>query len=180
MSFSQKLNIRTLVLAGLCLSLCLVLPLVTMQIPQIGSALAPMHIPVLLCGFICGWRYGLAVGFIAPLLRSITFGMPPLFPTATAMAFELAAYGLLTGLLYQLLPKKNLYIYVTLIASMLLGRVVWGIASVVILGIAGQPFTFAIFITRGFANAIPGIILHIAIIPVIVIALKRANLIENK
>ena len=176
----EKGNIRTLVLAALCLSLCMVLPIIAMQIPQIGSALSPMHIPVLLCGFVCGWRYGLVVGLIAPLMRSLIFGMPNLFPTATVMAFELAAYGLATGILYQLLPKKNSFIYVTLIASMLLGRFVWGIASVVILGFVNQPFTLAIFWARGFANAVPGIILHIAIVPVIVIALKRANFIENK
>ena len=86
-------NVRNVVNAALCLALCMVLPFLTGQIPQIGSALSPMHIPALLCGFICGWPYALVVGFAAPLLRFMLFGMPPLFPTGTAMAFELAAYG---------------------------------------------------------------------------------------
>ena len=84
-------NVKNVVNAALCLALCMALPFLTGQIPQIGSALSPMHIPVLLCGFICGWPYGLIVGLIAPILRFLLFGMPPIFPTGIAMSFELAA-----------------------------------------------------------------------------------------
>ena len=178
MTLIQRKEIQKMVLAGLCLALCMLLPFLTGQIPQIGSMLSPMHIPVLLCGFICGWKYGLLVGAIAPIMRHLLFGMPPL-PTAIAMAFELAAYGLAVGILYQVLPKKNLYIYVTLITSMILGRIVWGVASIVVRGIVGESFTFAIFLGGALFNAIPGIILHIVLIPIIVILLKRANLLEN-
>ena len=92
------------------LALALVLPFLTGQIPEIGSMLCPMHLPALLCGFMCGWPWGLAVGLISPLLRSVIFGMPPMFPTAVSMAFEMAAYGAVSGLLYRLLPKKKGYI----------------------------------------------------------------------
>ena len=129
MSSKQK-SLRRLILAALFLALAFVLPFLTGQIPQIGSALCPMHIPALLCGFFCGPWYGLAVGAAAPLLRSLIYGMPPLMPTGIAMCFELAAYGFVAGLLYKLLPKKNGYIYVSLISAMLAGRVVWGIARV--------------------------------------------------
>ena len=105
MNKSQKKLIRTLTLAAMCLALAIVLPFLTMQIPQIGQALSPMHIPALLCGFICGPFWGAAVGFVAPLLRHLMFGMPPLM-TAIAMAFELAAYGFFAGLFYKILPKK--------------------------------------------------------------------------
>ena len=80
---------RKLVFAALLLALAMVLPFLTGQIPQIGQALCPMHIPVLLCGFVCGPIYAMAVGFIAPLLRFALFGMPPIFPTGVSMAFEL-------------------------------------------------------------------------------------------
>lgn len=99
-------NLKNLTLAALFLALGLVLPFFTGQIPQIGSMLLPMHIPVFLCGLICGWQYGAAVGFIVPLMRSVLFGMPPLFPTATAMAFELLTYGLVVGLLYSRPPWR--------------------------------------------------------------------------
>ena len=101
----MKKFLRSLIYAALCLALCLYLPFLTGQIPQIGKALSPMHIPVLLCGFLCGWPYALAVGFIAPFLRFLLFHMPEM-PMGIAMAFELAAYGLLASLLYRALPKS--------------------------------------------------------------------------
>lgn len=174
----KKNSIRSMVLAAMCVAVGLFLPFLTGQIPEIGSRLSPMHIPILLCGFMCGWQYGLIAGFITPILRSLLFGMPPMIPMAVSMAFELAAYGLLTGILYRALPKKPAFVYVTLIVSMLLGRVVWGVASMIIYGATGGAFTFAAFIAGGFTNAIPGIILHIAIIPPIVLALKKAKVIS--
>lgn len=175
-----SLQIRKLTYAALFLALALVLPFLTGQIPQIGSALSPMHIPVLLCGFLVGWPWGLAVGFIAPLLRSLIFGMPVIVPGAVAMAFELAVYGLVSGILYRLLPKKKWSIYVTLIVAMLAGRVIWGIARLIIAGLSGNSFTWALFLAGAFTNAIPGIILHIILIPVIVMVLERAGLSLNK
>lgn len=172
-------EVKKLVYAAVCLALALVLPFLTGQIPQIGQMLSPMHIPVFLCGFLCGWPWGLAVGAIAPILRSLLFGMPPMFPTAVAMALELATYGAVSGLLYKLLAKKDGNIFVTLIVAMLCGRVVWGIARLVFAGIAGAKFTFAAFLAGAFTGAWPGIILHLILVPVIVMALKRAKLVLN-
>ena len=120
---------KKLVLAAMFLALALVLPFLTGQIPQVGSMLCPMHIPVLLCGFFCGWQWGLAVGLIAPILRSLTLGMPPMFPTALCMAFELAAYGAFAGFLYEKLAGRKFRVYLALIGAMVLGRAAWGIVS---------------------------------------------------
>ena len=174
----KKTTIRRMVWAAVCLALCMVLPFLTGQIPQIGSAISPMHIPVLLAGFICGPWWAMAVGAVAPLLRFALFGMPPIFPTGVAMCFGLAAYGLVSGALYARLPKKTSNIYVSLIAAMLTGRVVWGIVRVVLSGVSGEPFTWAAFMAGAFLNAIPGIIIHILLIPIIVLALKKANLMD--
>ncbi len=176
----KKNNSMKLTYSAVCVALAMVLPLLTGQIPQIGSALSPMHIPVFLCGFLCGWPWGLVVGFICPLLRSVIFGMPPIFPTATAMAFELAAYGFLSGLLYKRLPKTTANIYVTLIAAMIGGRIVWGIVRYILAGVQGSEFTFAAFLAGAVTNAIPGIILHIVLIPLIILALKKADLVLNE
>lgn len=178
-SITFILQIKRLVFSAMFLALALVLPFLTGQIPQIGSALSPMHIPVLLCGFICGWPWGLGVGFIAPLLRNLLFGMPPV-PYNISMAFELAVYGLLTGILYRVLPKKVPYIYVSLILSMIGGRIVWGVASYIIAGVRGTEFGLAAFWAGAVVNAIPGIILHIALIPPLVAAMKRARLMLNE
>ena len=175
-----SLQTRKLTYAALFLALALVLPFLTAQIPEIGSMLSPMHIPVLLCGFLCGWPWGLAVGFIAPLLRSVLFGMPAMFPGAAAMAFELATYGAVSGLLYRMLPRKKWSIYATLITAMIVGRVVWGIARWILAGLSGKGFTWAMFLAGGFTNAVPGIILHIVLIPVLVMVLDRAGLSLNR
>lgn len=172
------LFIRHLVYAAVCLALCMALPFLTGQIPQIGSALCPMHIPVLLAGFLCGPWWAMAVGALAPMLRYLLFSMPPPLPTGLAMTFELLTYGLAAGLLYRLLPKKPGYVYVSLIGAMLAGRIVWGIASLIVYGAMGNPFTWPIFFAGAFANAVPGIIVHIVLVPVLVLALKRAKIIQ--
>lgn len=176
----NSLQVRRLTYAALFLAIALVLPFLTGQIPEIGSALSPMHIPVLLCGFICGWPWGLAVGFIAPLLRSVIFGIPVMFPGAVAMAFELAVYGFLTGLLRRILPRTTPMIYVILVVSMIAGRVVWGIARLILAGLSGTSFTWTLFLGGAVTNAVPGIILHIVLIPILVMAMERAGLSLNK
>jgi len=177
---SNSLQVRRMTYSALCLALALVLPFLTGQIPQIGSALCPMHIPVLLCGFLCGWPWGLAVGFIAPLLRSVIFGMPVMIPGAVAMAFELATYGAVAGFLYRRFPKKLPGIYVSLLIAMIAGRVVWGIARLILAGIVGNGFTFAMFISGAITTAIPGIIAQLVLIPAIVYAMEKAGLNLNK
>lgn len=167
-------RILKLVLAAICLALCMVLPFLTGQIPEIGSMLCPMHIPVLLCGFLAGPFWASVIGVIAPILRFALFGMPAIFPTGAAMCFELAVYGAVCGLLYRRLPKKTVSIYVSLIAAMLLGRIAWGIVRVLFSGVTGSAFTWAAFMAGAFTSAIPGILLHIALIPVIVMTLQRA------
>ena len=164
---------KRLVLAAMFLALALVLPFLTGQIPEIGSMLCPMHIPALLCGFFCGWPWGLAVGLIAPLLRSVMFGMPPMFPVAVCMSAELATYGVVSALLYKALPNKKINVYVALLGAMVAGRLVWGAARLVCAGFDVSKFGLAAFWSGAVATAIPGIILHLILIPIIVIALKK-------
>lgn len=171
----QKTNLKTLVLAALFLAIALVLPFLTGQIPEIGSMLCPMHIPVLLCGFFCGWPWGLAVGIIAPLLRSMLFSMPPMFPTAICMAFELATYGAVSGLLYSKLPRKKASVYGALLIAMVAGRLVWGLARFLCTGLDVSAFGLSAFWSGAVATAIPGIIVQILLIPVLVMALEKYN-----
>ena len=172
----MRSSVRKLVLSGLFLALGLIMPFLTGQIPSIGSMLLPMHIPVLICGFVCGWPYGLAVGFITPLLRHWIFGMPPM-PNALAMAFELAVYGFCTGLFYKLLPKKNAFIYVSLIIS-IFRQDRLGHCESDNLRSDRQAVHMADICRRCCSERCSGIILQIVIIPVIIIALKRGNLLK--
>ena len=176
----DKKVIQKITLSAMFTALAFVLPFFTMQIEKIGDMLCPMHIPVILCGFICGAPWGLLVGVISPLLRSLIMTMPPMFPTAICMAFELGTYGLVAGLLYNALPKKKPYIYVSLAGAMVIGRIVWGIARIVLLGFDFSKFGWSAFWAGAVLNAIPGIIVQIVLIPVVVMALEKANFLNRK
>lgn len=154
--------------------------MLTGQIPQIGSMLLPMHIPVLLCGLVCGWQYGAVVGFVAPLLRSVLFGMPPMYPVAIAMAFELLTYGLVIGLVYRRLAQKGVAgVYAALVTAMVAGRLVWGVAEVVLLGLGGKTFTAQAFLAGALLNAVPGIIVQLVLIPAVMAALQKAGAVKE-
>ena len=171
----RESKVLKMVLAAMFLALAYVMPFLTGQIPEIGSMLCPMHIPVILCGFICGWPWGLVVGFTAPLLRSMILTMPPLFPTAACMAFELAAYGAIAGIMYKVLPKKKITIYASLLIAMIAGRLVWGAAMFICTGIKGGSFGFSAFLAGAVTKAIPGIIVQIVLIPILVMALEKVR-----
>lgn len=168
-------NTKKLTMGALFMALGLVLPFFTGQIPEIGNMLLPMHIPVMLCGFLCGWEYGLTVGFIVPIFRSVLFGRPYMMPTAVAMAFELAAYGAVAGFLYQKLEHKKFGSFVSLLGAMIAGRALWGVVSIALFKMVGSVFTWELFMAGAFLEAVPGIIVQLILIPAIVSRLKVAR-----
>lgn len=178
---SRKITVTDLVLGAMFLAIALVLPFLTGQIPQFGQALCPMHFPVLLAGYVCGGPVALIVGFVAPILRFLIFGMPPIFPTGIAMAFELAAYGLFSGLFYRIFPKNIFGIYGSLLSAMAIGRVVWGVVTffITMINAGSEPFTFSAFIAGSVLGSVPGIIAQLVLIPLIVFALKKAKFIKD-
>ena len=161
------------VLAALFLALGMVLPLLTGQIKEIGDSLLPMHIPVMICGLVCGYKYGAAVGLMLPFLRSLTFSMPPIYPNAVWMALELATYGLVIGFIYMKLSKNRLSMYVALITAMIMGRVVWGVSKAVLLGLGGSSFSISAFIVGGFVDSLLGIVLQLIVVPPIAALINR-------
>ncbi len=175
----MKEQTKKITLTALFIALGLVLPLFTGQLKALGNAFLPMHLPVLLCGLIVGPWYGLTIGLILPILRHFTFGMPPLYPTAISMAFELATYGFVVGLVYKNSRWKCIIaLYESLIISMIAGRVVWGIVQMILLGVNGQAFTFQMFMAGAFLNAIPGIIFQLIFIPSLMLVLHRTGLVR--
>ncbi len=159
--------------ASVFLAVAYVLPFLTGQVPQIGKMLCPMHIPVILCGFVCGAPWGMIVGLAAPLVRSLTLGIPVLFPSAISMAFELAVYGFISGIMFRILPKKKIYIYFSLLIAMVSGRLVWGAVQFALLGFDASQFDLSAFWAGAVANALPGIILQIVFIPVAVMLFDK-------
>lgn len=168
-----------LIYTALCITLGLVLPQINKMVPvaNLGQILLPMHIPVLMSGFLCGLPYALFCGLILPLLNFVLTGMPPIYPVGLSMMLELATYGAVTALLYSL-TKKN--VIVSLVGAMIAGRIVMGIANMILFGMAGKPYGFSVFLTSAFVTALPGIIIQLLVIPAILYALKKANLLTSQ
>ena len=179
-------TVKKTVFCAFFLAVGLVLPFLTGQIRSVGNMLLPMHIPVFLCGLLCGWHWGVTVGFILPLFRSALFGMPPIYPEAVSMAFELAVYAGAAGFLYGSVFRRTLGgLYASLVISMVAGRVVWGVVKALLLGLGGQAFTLKMFTAGAFLNAFPGIAVQLILIPAIMVALgavkkKRPEKLQNR
>jgi LytS/YehU family sensor histidine kinase len=138
-----------------------------------------MHIPVLLCGFICGWQWGCLIGLIVPISRSFIFGAPQFFPMAVCMAFELATYGAVCGLFNKIFPQKKKYIYCSLLIAMIIGRLIWGISMAIAMGFSGGSFGLKAFIAGAITNALPGITAQIILVPLIVMAVNSSNIFKK-
>lgn len=175
---ARTFSARKLAMSAMCLALAFVLPFVTGGIPRVGNLLCPMHLPVLLCGFVCGWPWGLAVGAIAPLLRMALVSMPPA-ALAIPMAFELATYGAVSGLLYRLLPRRAGGVYASLVAAMVAGRLVWGAAKLALAGLTGGTFPLSAFLAGAVLTAWPGIAAQLVLVPMLVLGLQKAGLTEE-
>lgn len=169
-------TVQKITYSALFMALGLILPFFTGQLQQFGNMLLPMHLPVFLCSLICGWKYGLLIGIMLPIFRSIIFSMPVLYPVAIGMAIELATYGFVAGFLYQKRPWRCLKsLYISLISSMVLGRIAWGIGQLILLGFLRKAFTWELFFAGAISNAIPGIILQLILIPALMLALHQTK-----
>lgn len=167
-------EIKLTVLCGLFLALGVIFPTMFHFIGLTGSKIfLPMHIPVLLCGLVCGWRYGGICGLLVPYLSTLFSGMPPLFPVAVSMSLELAAYGIIAGV-----AGKRTNVFFALIIAMLCGRVVMGLANTLLIGLGG--YGFQIFLTDAFVTCLPGIGIQLAVIPAVVLTLKKLRLMPVK
>ena len=175
-----KMNHLTrIVTTAVCIALCVVLPLALHAIPNAGTLLSPMHLPVLLCGLVCGWPYGLTCGILGPWLSSLITGMPGWGYLPTMMV-ELALYGLITGIMIQLMHtgKLTVDLYISLIVAMLAGRIVTGIVRALIFSPrSGAVYSMEAWATGYFVSSFPGIILQLILLPILYMALQRAKLI---
>ncbi len=170
---------HNLIFTALCMAICVVLPIVFHAVPDAGSILSPIHIPVLLCGLICGPLWGLACGIAGPLLSSVITSMPPM-AYLPPMLVECAVYGLVAGMLMCFVRTGRLYVdlYISLLSSMLLGRVVAGAAKALLFA-AGE-YSFAMWTSAYFVTSLPGIVIHLILIPSLVVALQSEKLIPRR
>ncbi|MBP3684498.1 MAG: ECF transporter S component [Oscillospiraceae bacterium] len=174
----NRSSIRNMTMAAVCVALCVVLPIAFHSIPDAGSVFLPMHIPVLICGMICGWPYGLLCGLMGPLVSSALTGMPPI-AFLPAMMVECGTYGLVSGLMLKYVHTRSTYadLYIALVVAMIAGRVVSGIAKALIFtpGLA-----LSAWVTASFVTALPGIIIQLVFLPSVVCTLMKAKVIPQR
>lgn len=170
--------IKKIIASGVCLALAMLLPFLTFQSQQLGRIFSLMHIPIFIAAFICGWKYGVIIGILAPIIRSISFGLPPLYPTALSMAIELAIYGALAGLIYERLHYKKISVYPALICAIIIGRSVGGLITCFLMSTVGNEISIVAYIINSFTEGLPGIICHIAVVPPLVYMLKKMQFIS--
>ena len=171
-------NIKRLTLTALCVALCVVVPMAFHTIPNAGVVMLPMHIPVLLCGLVCGWQYGLLCGILGPLVSSVVTGMPPA-AILPGMMVECGMYGCVGGLMMAYVRTGILYLdlYISLPVAMLMGRIISGIVKALILT-PGMSLT--VWATTSFVTALPGISIQLILLPTLIVALIRAGLIPSR
>ena len=171
-------SIKCLTLTALCVALCVVVPMAFHVIPNAGAVMLPMHIPVLLCGLVCGWQYGLLCGVIGPLVSSVLTGMP-MPAILPGMMVECGMYGCAGGLMMRYVRTGSLFadLYISLPVAMLVGRVISGIVKALILT---PGLSFTAWATASFITALPGISIQLIMLPALVVALTRANLIPGR
>ena len=169
---------KRLVMASACVALCVVLPMAFHSFPNGGRVFLPMHIPVLLCGLMCSWPYGLIVGLLGPALSSLITGMPSA-AMLPSMMVECAVYGAVSGGTMCLVRTKKAWLdlYISMIAAMILGRVVAGLAKAWIFTPGTAPFAW---VTTSLVTGIPGICIQLLLIPILVTALTRAKLLPKR
>lgn len=171
--------VKKSIITAICIALCVVLPLAFHAIPNAGAIFCPMHIPVLLCGLICGWPMGLLCGLAGPALSSVMTGMPDpaMLP---AMMVELAVYGVVTGLLMKVVRTKHTYadLYICLILAIAVGRA--ASAAVKALIFARGAFALEAWVTGTLLISWPGILIQLVFIPAVAAALMKAHLIPER
>lgn len=171
--------VKRAIMTAACIAMCVVLPMAFHAIPNAGAIYCPMHIPVLLCGLICGWPFGLLCGIAGPLLSSLLTGMP-LVANLPGMLVELVTYGIVTGIMMRLVRTRHLVadLYISLVTALLCGRVLSGIAKALIF--APGNYSIAVWVTGSFVKSMPGLVIQLALVPTVVYVLERARLIPKR
>ena len=176
----QKMsNVKKSIITAVCIALCYVIPLMFHGIQNAGNIFCPMHIPVFICGLICGWQYGLLCGIAGPALSSALSGMPPVAILPSMMA-ELAVYGTAAGLMMKLVRTKSTYadLYISLIVAIVCGRVLAGLAKALIF--ARGSYSMSAWIAGSVVTSWPGTVIQLVFIPTIVFALMKSHLIPER
>ena len=166
----NKITTKELVLSGLLLASGIIVPMIFHMFGMTGPIVLPMHIPVLIGGFLLPPQLALVLGIITPIASGILTGMPVMFPMAIIMAFELAIYGLTASLSTR---KFKLPIIPSLIISMIAGRIAAGLTVAVLVRMFAVKMDPFLFVKSAIITGLPGIIIQLIFIPALLLAIRR-------
>lgn len=170
---------RTVATAALVCALSVVLPQVFHFIggKPLGNAFLPMHLPVILGGYLLNPAAALVCGALSPILSFFVSGMPP-FPRLIFMIFELGAYGFSTSVFVH---KCRLPVWLNLPLTWICGRTMYFVTAFFalrVLHLEMQGMTTAsAAVWTAVTTGVPGIILQAVVVPILVAAFKKARLI---
>ncbi|NLC04373.1 MAG: ECF transporter S component [Tissierellia bacterium] len=167
---SRKITTKKLVTASMLLAIGVIIPSIFHLTGLPGQMLLPMHIPVLIGGFLLPPSLAILLGMLTPLLNSVITGMPVLFPIAIIMIFELGAYALVASLLYRVLKVPSL---LAIIISMVVGRIIAGVTIFVLSAFFTLPLDPVLFVRGAVIAGFPGIIIQIILVPSLVYAIVK-------
>lgn len=173
-------SVKKVCICSVCTALCYVLPLAFHAL-GLGFVFSPMHLPVLLCGLLCGWPYGAFCGVAGPVLSSVLSTMPS--PAQLVhMVPELCVYGLAAGIGMKLIRTGKTVpdIYLSLLPAMLLGRMVGGAVQAVFYFSTARSYSAALWVSSYVVGTLPGAVLQLLVLPALVLVLTRARLIPAR
>ena len=173
-------SVKRATITAACMALCYVLPLAFHAV-GLGAAFSPLHLPVLLCGLLCGWPYGLFCGIAGPGISSLLGGMPAAVQLIY-MIPELAVYGFSAGLLFSKIRTGHLLpdLYLSLVPAMLLGRIVGGAAQAIFYLSTARTYSISLWAGSYLLKTLPGAAIHLIVLPLLVLALMRSGLIPKR
>lgn len=160
---------RELVLSGLLLATGILLPMVFHMFGLIGPVVLPMHIPVLIGGFLLSPTLALYLGVLTPIISGLLTGMPVMFPMSIIMAFELGTYGLVASLATRKLKLSSIP---SLIISMIAGRISAGLTVTLLVQLFGVKMNPIMYIKGAIITGMPGLIIQLIIIPSLIYAIN--------
>lgn len=171
--------VKKSILTAVCIALCYVVPLLFHGVQNAGRVFLPMHLPVFLCGLLCGWPYGLLCGLAGPALSSVLTQMPPV-AMLPSMMLELAVYGAIAGLMMQLVHTKSTYadLYISQITALVCGRIIAGLAQALIF--ARGTYSITAWVSGYVVTSWPGTLIQLVLLPSVVFALMKAHLIPER
>lgn len=175
------MSIKKIVYIAFFVALGIVFPMIFHLIggPALGKLLLPMHLPVLIGAAFLGPVAGLIMGVVTPILSSLFTGMPPVIPMLPIMVGELGIYGFVMGYLFF---ELKLNVYLSLIITMVAGRVIASLVVLVLVygfGFSKLPVNPIIYFYGTISAGFTGIIGQLIIVPVVLKYIKRYNKSKN-